>query len=171
MPAFNADVIGGGPENLGLLMSSAGLGALVGSLALARAGDIGGKGRVLFVAGYFWAAFVIAFALTRTTPTAMVFAAASGLAGALLGSLNMSVVQLSLPDEIRGRVMSIMMMAQGFMPFGIMPISGIAELVGIHPALLVAGVMLALSMAAIRWWIPELAQIDTGHRIEPAPRH
>jgi len=168
MPAFNADVIGGGPEDLGLLMTSVGFGALAGSLALARAGDISGKGRVLFVTGYLWAIFVTAFALTESLPAAMLFGAASGLVGSVMGSLNMSVVQLGLPDAIRGRVMSIMMMAHGFMPLGIMPISAIAEIVGIHTALVVAGILLAASVALIRWWIPELARIDTGHRVERA---
>ena len=64
MPAFNADVILGGPDTLGLLMTSAGAGALGGSLLLARAGDIGGKGRVMFYAGFLWAIFVGAFALS-----------------------------------------------------------------------------------------------------------
>jgi len=168
MPAFNADVIGGGPEDLGLLMTGAGIGALTGSLGLARAGDIRGKGRVLFAAGYLWAVFVTAFALTESMPTALLFGAASGLAGSVMGSLNMSVVQLALPDAIRGRVMSIMMMTHGFMPIAIMPISAIAELVGIHTALVIAGICLALSMVLIRWWIPELAKIDTGHRVEPS---
>jgi MFS family permease len=168
MPAFNADVIGGGPEDLGLLMTGAGIGALAGSLGLARAGDIRGKGRVLFVAGYLWAVFVTAFALTESMPTALLFGAASGLAGSVMGSLNMSVVQLALPDAIRGRVMSIMMMTHGFMPIAVMPISAIAELVGIHAALVIAGLCLAVSMVLIRWWIPELAKIDTGHRIDPA---
>jgi hypothetical protein len=63
-----------------------------------------------------------------------------------------------------------MMMTHGFMPIAIMPISATAELVGIHTALVIAGGCLALSMAAIRWWIPELAKIDTGHKIEPPAR-
>ncbi|MBX3705817.1 MAG: MFS transporter [Pseudomonadales bacterium] len=164
MPAFNADVIGGGPEDLGLLMTSVGAGALLGSLALARAGDIGGKGRVLFIAGYLWAFCVCAFALSGTLVGALLFGAASGLAGSVMGSLNMSVIQLALPDAIRGRVMAIMMMAHGFMPIGILPVSAIAERIGIDTALLVAGTLLLVSVAAIRLWIPGLARIDTGHR-------
>ena len=39
LPAFNQDVIGGGPEDLGLLMTSMGLGAFCGALILAKMGD------------------------------------------------------------------------------------------------------------------------------------
>ena len=169
MPAFNADVIHGGPEDLGLLMTAAGAGALAGSLGLARAGDFARKGRVLFVTGYLWAAFVVAFALSDALLPALLFAAASGLVGSILGSLNMSVVQLAMPDAMRGRVMSIMMMTHGFMPLAIMPISGAAERIGIHEALTLAGICLGFSMLALRLWLPELARIDRGHRPEATP--
>lgn len=168
MPAFNADVIGGGPETLGLLMTAAGVGALGGSLLLARAGDIGGKGRVMFYAGYLWAIFVGAFALTGNLVGAMFFGAITGLFGAVMGSLNMSVVQIALPDEMRGRVMAIMMMAHGFMPLGILPISAVAERMGIDMALLLSAGLLGLSLVLLRLWIPGLARIDRGH--EPTPR-
>ena len=169
MPAFNADVILGGPDTLGLLMTAAGAGALAGSLLLARAGDIGGKGRVMFYAGFLWAIFVGAFALSGNLLAAMFFGAVTGLFGAVMGSLNMSVIQIALPDHIRGRVMAIMMMAHGFMPLGIIPISAVAENYGIDLALLMAAGLLAVSLLLLRLWIPELARIDRGHDdTEPA---
>ncbi|MDA1076888.1 MAG: MFS transporter [Proteobacteria bacterium] len=163
LPAFNADILAGGPETLGILVTASGAGALAGSLLLARAGDIGGKGRVMFYAGYLWAIFVAAFALSGSLITAMVFGAATGLAGAVMGSLNMSVVQIALPDEIRGRVMAIMMMAHGFMPLGIIPISIVAENLGIDVALALAAVLLAVSLVILRIWIPGLMTINRGH--------
>jgi MFS family permease len=163
LPAFNADIIHGGPDTLGILMTGIGIGALAGSLLLARAGDIGNKGRVMFYAGYLWAIFVAAFALSETLVGALLFGAVTGLFGAVMGSLNMSVVQIALPDEIRGRVMAIMMMAHGFMPLGIIPISAVAENVGIDMALLMAAFLLAGSLLLLRLWMPELAAIDRGH--------
>ncbi|MGE0624428.1 MAG: MFS transporter [Pseudomonadales bacterium] len=170
MPAFNADVIGGGPETLGLLMTAAGVGALGGSLLLARAGDIGGKGKVMFYAGYLWAIFVGAFALTDNLIGAMFFGAVTGLFGAVMGSLNMSVIQIALPDEIRGRVMAIMMMAHGFMPLGIIPVSAVAEQMGIDLALLLSAVLLGTSLVLLRLWLPGLARIDRGHEHAPQER-
>lgn len=122
----------------------------------------------MFYAGYLWAIFVAAFALSETLLAALLFGAATGLFGALMGSLNMSVVQIALPDEIRGRVMAIMMMAHGFMPLGIIPISAVAENLGINMALLLAGFLLAGSLFLLRMWIPELASIDRGHGEEEA---
>ncbi len=163
LPAFNADIINGGPDDLGLLMTGAGVGALAGSLALARAGDIDGKGKVLFLTGYLWAVFVAMFSLSETMLAALFFGAVAGFCGAVMGSLNMSLVQITVPDEIRGRVMAIMMMAHGVMPLGMIPISATAEYVGIDMALLLAGSLLALSLLLLRIWIPGLAAIGRGY--------
>jgi len=163
LPAFNADVIGGGPDDLGILLTAAGAGALLGSLILARAGDINGKGRMLYLTGYLWAIFVAMFSLSESMLSAIIFGALAGLSGAIMGSLNMSLIQITVPDAIRGRVMAIMMMAHGFMPIGIIPISATAEFIGIDAALLLAGFLLAGSLLLLRLWIPELAQINRGH--------
>jgi hypothetical protein len=62
-----------------------------------------------------------------------------------------------------------MMMAHGIMPLGIMPIAATAEFVGIGVALLLAGVLLAVSLVLIRLWIPQLAHIDRGYDEHSGP--
>jgi len=163
MPAFNKDIIGGGPQDLGLMMTAMGVGALMGSLALAHLGDVGNKGRVLFVTSYCWAVFVAAFALSQSLAWAMFFGAFMGLFSSLFGSLNMAIVQLAIRPEIRGRVMAIMMMSNGMMPLGLIPISAAAEFAGIDIALLASAVMLALSMVVLGVLFPDLRRIDRGH--------
>ncbi|MDA0789339.1 MAG: MFS transporter [Proteobacteria bacterium] len=163
LPAFNHDVLGGGPEDLGILMTGIGAGALGGSLILARLGDFNQKGRVMFIAAYIWAASVALFALSFNMLMALVIGAVTGLFSSLLGSLNMSVVQLAISSEIRGRVMSIMMMAHGLMPLGVLPVSALAEFVGIDVALMFSAGMLALSMVLLGVFFPDLRRIDRGH--------
>lgn len=166
LPVFNKDVIHGGPDDLGLLMTGMGIGALCGSLLLAHLGDIGGKGRIMFTASYIWAISLAAFAMSDQLILAMVIGALSGLCGTVFGAMNMSVVQLAIQPEIRGRVMSIMMMTYGLMPIGIIPVSALAEFVGIDVAILFAAVMLALSMWLLGIWFPDLRRIDKGHGAE-----
>ena len=163
LPAFNKDVINGGPDDLGLLMTGMGIGALFGSLLLAHLGDIGSKGRIMFTASYLWAITLAAFALSNQLVIAVTIGALTGLCGSVFGAMNMSVVQLAIQPEIRGRVMSIMMMAHGLMPIGILPVSALAEFVGIDVAILFAAVMLALSMWLLGLWFPDLRRIDKGH--------
>jgi len=163
LPAFNKEVIHGGPEDLGLMMTAMGVGALAGSLALAHVGDIGGKGRMMFMSAYGWAAALGGFAVSSSLWLAMLLGACTGLFGAVCGSVNMSIVQLTVRPEIRGRVMSLMMMAQGLMPIGILPISAVAEKTGIHIALMLAALLLAISMIWIGRAFPDLIRIDKGH--------
>jgi len=163
MPAFNKDVIGGGPDDLGLMMTAMGAGALCGSLMLARFGDVGGKGKILFVTAYCWAVSLAVFAFSANLVMAMVVGAVSGLFSSIFGAMNFSIVQMAIRDEIRGRVMAIMMMSHGLMPLGIIPVSAIAEYIGIDMALLFAACMLAISMLLLGIWIPELHRIDKGH--------
>ena len=162
-PAFNKEVLDGGPETLGYLMTAMGVGSLTGALFLARVGDIGGKGRVLFAATYVWAVGLAGFALSSTLLLAMAFGVFIGSLGALVGSLNMSVTTLAIKPELRGRVMAIMMMTHGIMPIGMIPIAAAAEFIGIDVALGASALLLALSMAAIGWIFPELKRLDKGH--------
>ena len=163
LPAFNKDIISGGPDDLGLLMAAMGVGALVGSLILAKLGDFSGKGRVMFICAYFWAIALAGFALSGNLYTAMALGALTGLFSAIFGALNMSIVQLAIKPEIRGRVMSIMMMTHGLMPFGVIPVSVLAEFVGIDVALIFAAAMLVLSMLVLGYFFPDLRRIDKGH--------
>lgn len=163
LPAFNKDVIGGGPEDLGLIMTGMGAGALCGSLLLARFGDVGNKGKILFVTSYCWALSLAVFAFSGNLWMAMTVGAVSGFFSSIFGAMNFSIVQMAIRPEIRGRVMAIMMMSHGLMPLGIIPISAIAEFIGIDMALLFAACMLALSMYLLGAWIPDLRRIDKGH--------
>ena len=87
-----------------------------------------------------------------------------------MGSLNMSVVQLAVRPEIRGRVMAIMMMLHGLMPFGIIPIGWLAEVINIQVALAVSAVLLAITTVATGYYYPELLKIDKGHQEEDISR-
>ena len=70
---------------------------------------------------------------------------------------------LAVNPEIRGRVMSINMMAMGLMPVGVIPISVAAEYIGIHEALLLSAVLLAASVVLVGKRFPEIRRIDRGH--------
>ena len=162
-PVFNKDVLDGGPETLGYLITAMGVGSLIGALTLARLGDVGRKGRILFAASYVWALGLAGYALSSHLAMAMAFGVFIGAFSSLVGSLNMSVTTLAIAPEIRGRVMAIMMMTHGIMPAGMIPVAAMAEFIGIEIALLASAMLLALSMGGIAVLFPELRRIDKGH--------
>ncbi len=169
LPAFNQDVIGGGPQDLGLLMTAMGAGALVGSLILARIGDVGKKGLILFVTAYIWAVLMVGFAFSDRLWLAMLLGGATSIFSGLYGALNMSIVQLTVKPEIRGRVMSINMMAMGMMPIGVIPISAAAEFIGIQEALLISAALLAISIFVLGMLFPDVRRIDKGYDEDDPP--
>ena len=163
MPAFNADVLNGDSQLLGFLVATMGIGALFGSLTLARLGDVGHKGRLMFLTAYLWAIFVALFAVSNILWFALLFSALMGLFSSVLGSLNMSVVQLVVPPSMRGRIMAILWATHGLMPLGMIPIGWLAEFWGITFALLTSAALLAISTFALRVFIPEVAKIRRGY--------
>ena len=163
MPAFNHVVVRGGPAELGMLTGVMGAGALFASLLLARFGDIGYKGRTMFITGFVWAAALGLFSFSSHLAPALTFCAVMGLCGAVFGNLSGTTMQLAMRPEVRGRVMSIMMMTNGMMPLGVLPMSFIAEHYGIGLALGIAAALLAASLIGLQRWFPDLQRIDKGH--------
>lgn len=149
LPAFNEDVLGGGPADLGLLMSAMGGGAIVGSLMLAAMGGLRHKGAWLVASAAGWGGATIAFGVSTTVgfATAMIFAI--GWLSAWNMSLNRGLLQVQLDPAMRGRVLAIDMMSHGLMPLGVIPISLIAERWDVAIALVAAGGVFVLAIGLL----------------------
>ncbi len=112
LPAFTRDMLDVGAGGTGLLWLSAGLGSLLGSLIVASLGDFRHKARLmvgslllLFVvltlfawSPWYWASWVLFF-----------FVGVTSLG--LFWTLATTLVQLNVPNEVRGRVMSVLQLA------------------------------------------------------------
>lgn len=149
LPAYNEDILSGGADDLGLLMSAMGIGAIVGSLMMATMGELRSKGRWLIGTSMAWAG---ATALVGTAGSQLWAVAAVALVGWLSSwnmSLNRGLLQTRITPAMRGRVLSIDMMSHGLMPLGVIPISLIAEQVNVAVALQVAGGVFALAVVAL----------------------
>ncbi|MDZ7686046.1 MAG: MFS transporter [Gammaproteobacteria bacterium] len=166
MPAFNKDVLGGGPEELGLLMAANGVGALLGSLVLARLGELQHKGYWLLGISMVWAVFMALFSLTERVPVALVAVAIVGLFSSMYMAMNMSLVQLAVDQNMRGRVNSILMMSFGLMPIGVIPVGWIAEHHGIDTALAISAGLLALVTILLGLLNPAIRKINRGYKGE-----
>ncbi len=166
LPVFNDEVLGGGVRALGWLYVAMGIGALIGSLVLAALGDVGRKGLLLLGACVLWAVFVALVAISTDLTLALIFMAFVGAGSTAFMAMNWTLLQLVTTPEMRGRVMSIVMMAFGLMPIGVIPTAFIAEGVGIGPALLVGAICLFVSTIAIGVLVPSIRRIDKGYGLE-----
>ena len=163
MPVYNAELLSNRPEDYGFLLTGMGIGALSGSLIFAQAGDLRRKGRTLFISAFFWCFALIAFSFCEQMLTAAIALFFVGICGSAMGSLNMSMLQLAVPAEMRGRVMSIWWTVHGLMPVAIIPIAWLAEEFTIRIAMLVSALLVGGTSLLCRFWYPELAKVRSGH--------
>ena len=111
-----------------------------------------------------WGAATLWFAAAPDLSAALPRAALCGLASSAFMSLNNSLIQLSVTTELRGRVMSAVMLMWGLMPLGVVPVSFLAERVGIAGALSASGAVLLLCIGLAALLLPALRRIDQGYR-------
>ena len=165
LPVFNDEVLGMGSVGLGLLMTAMGVGALIGSLVLAGIGDTGRKGLILLACIMGWAVFLGLFAISTSLFMALVLLGVVGLFSSIFMAMNMTLVQLVTIPEMRGRVMSLMMMTFGLMPIGVFPMSVLADSIGIGNALLISAFGLGLLILIVSVLFPAIRRIDRGYSV------
>ena len=166
LPAFSTDILQGGPDDLGLLMTGMGVGAILGSLALAKMGNVSHKGYWLLGTSVLWGALVSGFGLTTNFIIATLIIGLIGFISAVNMSMNRSLVQLQVEQRMRGRIMSIDMMSHGLMPLGVLPIGYIAETVSIPAGLVVSGLILCISTVILGAMMPKVRAINVGYQGE-----
>jgi MFS family permease len=159
LPAFNHDVLQGGPDGLGYLLGSMGAGAIVGSLMMAQMGDLKRKGFWLVTTCVLWGLLMGVFAMTTQLLLAALVICVVGWLSAWNMSLNRGLLSTLVSADMRGRIMSIDMMSHGLMPIGILPISFIAERAGVPTALTVAGVIFVVVVMTLTL-LPSVREID-----------
>jgi len=143
MPAWAREALGVQSGGLGMLMMVMGAGALIGTLVLASLRNLKRRGAFLLTICVAWGVGLALFSQTTSYATAVPFLFFIGLVSSLFMSLNMTLIQLNAAPEMRGRMMSIMMMTFGLMPLSALPFGALAEKVGTPDALLLSGVLLA----------------------------
>ena len=166
LPAFNRDVLQGGPDDLGLLMTFMGVGAIAGSLMLAKLGNLKRKGYWVLITSIMWGIGVAVFAITIDFYLAATVIGFIGLASAINMSMNRSLIQLQVSQRMRGRVMSIDMMSHGLMPLGVLPISYLVDNISIQVGLVTSGIILVLLTIVTGVLMPQIRAIDKGYRRE-----
>jgi MFS family permease len=162
MPVFADRILHGGPKALGLLTGSAGVGALCAALLLASRQTL--KGLSVWIAGAstaFGIALII-FGFSRTYWFSAAMLVAVGFSLMLqMGSAN-TLIQSMVPDQLRGRVMSVYsMMILGMAPFGGLLAGLVADRVG-APVTVAIGGAVCLVTAGIFW--SQLAEIRVRMR-------
>ena len=164
LPIFARDILAVGPDGLGLLRASPGIGALLISVFLARWRPRRRVGHVMFTAVAGFGVATIVFGVSRSFPL-------SCLALAVLGAMDMvsvvirqTLIQLYTPDSMRGRVNAVNTLFVGTSnQLGDFRAGVTAALFGAEPSALIGGIgTLLVVVIALRVFsaLLEVANLD-----------
>jgi MFS family permease len=150
------------PEALtfGLLMAAVGLGAVIGALSVASLPGEARRGRWLTLGNLGFPALVLVVALSRSFPLSLVVLTGVGASFVAQNALTNTLIQLEVPDHLRGRVMSFYALTfQMMMRIGGMQAGALGDLWG---APLTVGLGAALCLAYglfVAWRFPRIRQM------------
>ena len=137
LPLFAKDVFGIGAAGYSGLMAFSGMGAVIGALFVAGLGNLPHRGRNTLLLQAIFGVLVTTFALSRSLLVSKIVLFLAGIALISVFSLISSLVQLIVPDDMRGRVISIYMLAfRGGMPLGSLTAGFLAS--DYHPSVVLA---------------------------------
>ena len=148
LPAFATEVLAGSigtPESrLSMLMASQGLGAILGALIIGTVDTARHMGRLLLAVQIGLGLLIAAFALSTSLALSLALLFVGGILFMALFSISFSLVQLSVPETLRGRVVSIYMVAlRGGGPLGGLVAGALADRYSASSVMAVNGLVLA----------------------------
>jgi MFS family permease len=137
-----------GSEGLGILHAASGVGAVVGSIYVAARSPEAGRIRMMMMSVILYGGLLVAFAGSPWFWPAVALIFFGNLAASIFGTLNNTAIQLLIPDHVRGRISSFLMMSFSLPLLGTLPVSAAAERFGAPLAVGVSSI-LAISAAVI----------------------
>jgi MFS family permease len=157
-PALALDVFHVGPVGVGLLNAAPAAGAFVAAFLSGLVTRLRRLGRGIIVAVVVWGAAIALFGLsTFSFPLALVFLAIAGGADVLSAVLRSTLVQLTTPDELRGRVSAIHILVVTSGPrIGDIEAAAVASVVGAQLSAISGGVLCVLGVIGVARAFPEL---------------
>jgi MFS family permease len=149
MPIFADQILHGGARGLGILMGATGVGALLGALTLAFREGVKGLGRwVALCCGGFGLSLIV-FSLSHKFWISVILLLPVGYTMMLQMACSNTLIQVMVPDALRGRVMAVYsMMFMGMAPIGALLGGALADRLG-APLTVAIGGMASIAGA---WW-------------------
>ncbi len=156
MPIFARDELGMGSTGLGVLLASTGLGTVAGALSVAHSPGIRSRRGAQVVTAIGFAVGVLAFAVTTNVLLAAALLFGAGWMSAAFLAINQTALQMSVDDDVRGRVFSIYLLTWGMLPIGQLAVGALADVAGTPLAMVVSCLAAIACIAVIAWRFPSL---------------
>jgi predicted MFS family arabinose efflux permease len=161
MPAWAVEVLGGDSVTNGWMQSARGVGSLIGALMIASLGRFRWKGRLLTTGMLALPVLLIIFSFVRSTPLALLVLAVAGWAFMALFNMLNTLIQSTVPDDLRGRVLAVYSLSFfGLVPVGSLLAGSAASIVGEPLTVLASGILLLLFALGLLWRAPQIRALE-----------
>jgi MFS family permease len=145
LPIFADGILHGGAKGMGFLMSSAGVGAVIGALYFAGRTSYTGLARWIAATSMVCAIGLVIFSQSRVFLLSAGVIFLVGFAATVQMAATNTIVQSRVPDELRGRVMAVYAtMFMGVQPVGSLLAGGVAKHIGAPYTLTIFGLLVLL---------------------------
>jgi MFS family permease len=166
LPAFVKTVLHSGPETLGLLRAAPACGAILMGIYLTRHPINRHAGRILLSVVVGFGLAMIVFALSQSLWLSLTALFVSGLFDSVSVVLRSTILQLTTPDEMRGRVSAINGIFIGSSnELGAFESGVAARLMGLVPSVVFGGLMTLVVVAVVSYSVPKLRRLHIGDLI------
>ncbi|MDQ3641172.1 MAG: MFS transporter [Actinomycetota bacterium] len=160
-PALGTGFFGGGALTVGLLYAAPGAGALIGALLTGWVGRVRRQGRAVIVSVLVWGGAIAAFGLVPWLPLGLAMLALAGAADVVSAVFRNTILQMSVPDGMRGRLSSVhIAVVTGGPQLGDAEAGAVAAIASPRFSVVSGGLACILGVLVLLRLVPELARYD-----------
>jgi MFS family permease len=154
---FASDILQVGASGFGLLQSSRGLGAVLGSSVFIAMGHRPDQGKILFTSAILYGIGFALFGLSPSFLFSLALIAFVGVTDTIWGAARATILQLITPEKFRGRVMGVFQLSnRGLHPLGQTETGLVVPLIGAPAATFFGGLLVTVVTLITAWRAPEI---------------
>ncbi|MPZ87352.1 MAG: MFS transporter [Nitriliruptorales bacterium] len=169
-PALGTEVFGGDAATVGFLYAAPGTGAMVGAVTAGWVGAVRRQGRAVILAVVVWGAAIAMFGLTSWLPLALILLGVAGAADVVSAVFRNTILQLSVPDGLRGRLSAIHVAVVGGGPrLGDFEAGTVAAIASPRVSVVSGGLVCVIGTLVIARLMPELVRYVHPPQAAPEP--
>lgn len=161
LAVFAVEVFHGGPAEVGVLTSFAALGAMCGGLVLATTPAAARSGLVMLLVMLAYGAVICVFAVTDSFVWAAGLLMLVGAGQIACNAINNILLQTIVPDAVRGRVLSILLLTKGLVQLGTFAVASLAAIIGVQLAMLLSGSVVIAAAVTLLALAPAMRGLRT----------
>lgn len=142
LPAFAKDVLLQNEKGYAMLVSSNGIGALIGALIVANLGDSRNKRKIMDFSIYLFSLMLFLLTLNKNYIISLILLIVAGIGAMTYFSSSTTLIQSHVDDEVRGRVMGIWtLLFGGIIPLGSLFAGTTAQFFGLSGTLMISSII------------------------------